>query len=68
MLLLQVLIIVPIACEYGIYFDNNGEYVPLGMPYIICESAIYLIVMLQNVVFYNFLFKFSQVEIELLII
>lgn len=60
--------IIPIAFEYSWYIDNKGKYIPIGYAYISCESLIYLIGMLQNIVFYNFLFKFSQVEIELQII
>ena len=40
----------------------------MGVIYILCETAIYLIGMLQILVFFKFMFKFQQVEIELQIV
>lgn len=68
MQLLQMLMIIPIIIEYIIYYDNNGQYVPLGVGYVLCETAIYTIGLLQNIVLFNFMFKFEQVKIELLIV
>ena len=68
MKILQILMVIPFTFEYIIYFDNQGKYVPLGVGYVLCETAIYSIGLLQNLVLFNFMFKFEKVEIELVIV
>lgn len=60
--------LVPFIAEYIINYKNQGKYVPVGYSYVFCETAIYSIGLLQNLVLFNFLFKFEQVEIELMIV
>lgn len=64
MISMQALMLVPYVVEAIVFFGIN-YYPPYGIPYIICETAIYLIGLLQGTVLFIFLFKIKQVEIEL---
>ena len=65
--MVQALMPMPLLLQILIYKDKDyDDPAPVGLMYLITETAIYLLRLVMNLIFFNFLFKFHQVEIELL--
>lgn len=66
MQLISLLMVVPIAVQFINYNEGSRESNVIEYDYILSESILYLLKILQSLLFYQFLFKFNQVELELL--
>ena len=63
---LQFAMLVVITSEYIIFYGVDDQSEVIDRPEnVVCESLIIILNVLQNLIFFKFMFKFQKVEIEL---